>query len=99
MTWRTAQCGDTVKTADHYLLVQTASGTSRYRVVETSKLQEGIAVVTILAGDWLDMGTYAATYQVGDKRAGGRFAVYECRSSIEQIRFVGTFTREGVTWV
>ena len=59
----------------HELLVQTPKGTSRYKVAETDKLQDGIAEVTIIAGDWLDMGTYAATYQVGENQARGSFAV------------------------
>ena len=82
----------------HELIVQTPKGNSHYKVAETDKLQDGIAEVTIIAGDWLDMGTYAAIYQVGENRARGSFAVYACRSSLKQIRFVGTFTREGVTW-
>lgn len=82
----------------HQRLVQTAAGTSRYNVAETSKLQAGIAKVTIISGDWLDMGMYAATYQAGENRARGSFVVHACRSSIEQIRFVGTFMRGGVTW-
>lgn len=75
-------------------------------VADTDKLHDGIAEVTItfgslqaiIAGDWLDMGTYAATYQVGENWARGSFAVYACRSSLEQIWFVGTFTRADVTW-
>lgn len=87
-------------------LKHTPKGSSHYKVAEIDKLQDGIVEVTIafgvlqviIAGDWLDMGTYTATYQVGENRARGSFAVYACRSSLEQIRFVGTFTREGVTW-
>jgi hypothetical protein len=82
----------------HQLLVQTPSGTSRYKVVETRRLQEGIAEVTIAAGDWLASGTYEATYQAGDRQAAGSYAVYSCRSSEEPLLFVGTFTRAGVTW-
>ncbi|MFN8468251.1 MAG: hypothetical protein U0X20_22015 [Caldilineaceae bacterium] len=82
----------------HELIVQTPNGNSYYKVAKTDKLQDGIAEVTIIAGDWLDMGTYTATYQVGENRARGSFAVYTCRSSLERIRFVGTFTREGMTW-
>ena len=90
----------------HELIVQTPKGNSHYKAAGTDKLQDGIAEVTItfgalqatIAGDWLDMGTYPATYQVGENRARGSFAVYAFRSSVEQIRFVGTFTREGVTW-
>ena len=85
--------------SSHELLLLTLRGTSRYRVAETNKLCDGIADVTVIAGDCLDISTYAATYQVVDNRAAGSFAVNACRSSVEQIRFVGTFMRKGVVWV
>jgi hypothetical protein len=80
------------------LLVQTAAGTSRYKVLETRRLQDGIATLTIQAGDWLDMGTYHATYIVGETKVKGTFAALFCDSSVGAIKFRGTFTREGVTW-
>lgn len=52
----------------------------RCAVESTHKLRDGIATVAILAGNWLDLGTYAATYEAGKQRVAGSYAVYNCRS-------------------
>ena len=82
----------------HELIVQTARGNSHYKIAETDKLQDGIAEVTIIAGDSARHGHICSDLPGGGESGARRFAVYACRSSLEQIRFVGTFTREGVTW-
>ena len=86
--------------AAHHLTVHTPAGRRRCAVESAAKLRDGIATVTVtvLAGDWLDLGAYPATYEAGDTRVKGSYAVYDCRSSTGQILFVGTFTREGARW-
>lgn len=54
----------------HHLTVHTPAGDSRhYQVESVHKLSDRIATVTIRAGDWLDLGTYAATHEAGEQRA------------------------------
>jgi hypothetical protein len=73
--------------------VQPAQGnTQHYKIVESVEEPGVGTTVTILAGEWLDMGTYTATLVDGDIRTKGSFAVYRCLSSLEAIKFVGTFT-------
>ena len=83
----------------HHLVIHTPAGDSRrYAVDGVQKLQDGIATVTVHAGEWLDLGTYAATYEAGDGRVAGSYAVYDRRSSGEAVQFVGIFMREGSRW-
>ena len=74
------------------LAVQTAAGTAYYRVADVELLADGAAVVTVIAGEWLDMGVHPATYTDGDVRTARSCVAYAVQSSIEKIRFVGIFT-------
>ena len=57
--------------------------------MESAEVPSVDNTITIVAGDWLDMGTYAATQVVDGIRTQGDFAVFGCFSSLDRIRFLG----------
>jgi hypothetical protein len=72
------------------LAVETVHGTSHYGVTYLDHLCRDIAVVIILAGDWLDMGgEYDATLINDDVRNEGSFTTINCQTNGGRILFVG----------
>lgn len=74
--------------------VQTPQGaTQHYTVLDMiEESGTGGTTVIVLAGKWLDMGAYAATLEVDGIRTKGTYAVWGGDSSLDAIKFIGTFT-------
>ena len=73
------------------LTVETNIGISHFAILDADLQSDGTTQVAVLGSRWLGLGTYPATYIVGETRSAGHFALHGCIRSGEGIQFIGVF--------
>jgi hypothetical protein len=85
------QMNDVLIPSAPQLTVETNIGISHFAIIDADLQSDGTTQVALLGSRWLGLGTYPATYIVGETRSAGRFALHGCIRSGAAIQFIGVF--------